>query len=87
VQFNNTKNFTAATYSLGSNKVNVVVNSAKPGPVTITVVSLQGSIVKQTNIFVQNGSTAQQLALPQGIYIIKLANSDGTIISQKVFVE
>ncbi|MEO6541901.1 MAG: metallophosphoesterase [Ferruginibacter sp.] len=88
VTYRSNKDFYSAIYNTGKNKVNVNITSSKSDNIAMQVIDMQGKTVMQFNIAVQNGSAVKQLTIvPSGIYLIKLVNTKGVTITNKIIVE
>jgi acid phosphatase type 7 len=87
INYTSNKEFYSTINNIGKSKVNVNINSNKADNISLQAIDMQGKIIVTNAIVVQNGITTKQLNLPSGIYVLKLINTQGSILTNKIIVE
>jgi hypothetical protein len=86
VVYQNKKTFSLAVINTGSNKINLQLNMAKSGMVTIEIRDMTGRKIMQENIAVTAGGNGKKLQLHTGAYVLTVTAANGETISEKILV-
>jgi len=87
IRYKGTKNFKVTIINAGQGKINLAIHNTGGGLLQMKVIDMMGREILTRSVNSGNADVSQDLQLQKGTYVLKLVNSSGETISNKIIAD